>query len=229
MVRLDPADPNHPHSLIRLSDEFAAAAERGLPTPAHHSWGVRVAALFLVIATMWGFGVAVGAPSASADVSVVIAAGLVDVELRTDAAPSAVVAALRDAGIDAQVVGVPTGPSAVGRFVRLSSNAPSERIGCRTDPCHTRRIRFTEGSTTTISVGVPAKGRPYEHLTDGFDDGEPFEALAHLRGQPFDAALAELRAHADTHHIELDVAAGEYTTVTGVAMTSPRSATVLGS
>lgn len=228
MTRLDPTNPDHPHGLLLLADDFEAAARRGLPPPAGMPHALRAALAVVAALAMWA-AVAIGVPSpAGADVTVTTADGQVTVELRDHATPEDVSAALERAGVVAKVVDVPTGPSAVGQFVTLHTTRPSVRVGCHDDPCPTRAVRFTEGDTATIGVGVPTEpGQPYEYFTDGFAPGEPFEELAHLRDADIADVLDVLEAHATAAGVQLRTSTEGQPVVAAVLMTSADSGYVL--
>lgn len=103
------------------------------------------------------------------------------VDLQTD--PDEVRDAMEDAGLAAEVVGAPTGPSAVGRFAGVSLTAPgpvpvttSGSDGVTFDGFVVPR---DYPGTILITVGVPAEpGQMYDVGTDALAPGEPLACRA---------------------------------------------------
>ena len=121
---------------------------------------------------------------AGADVEVTVENGIVEVRL-TDlhSSPQDVIDALREKGLTATVDALPTGPSGVGRFVRVHvigdvqvTVTPSGRNG---NAFTSFTIPEDWEGRLVISLGRAAEpGEAYEAFTDAFAEGEPL----HCRG-----------------------------------------------
>lgn len=178
-----------------LREELLQAAHRSVRRRRRGRISAGVAAITAAV----GGSLALLWPSpAAADVEVTIRDGIVEVrivDLITD--PGEVREAMDEAGLDAEVVGAPTGPSAVGRFVGVGL---LEGDGGQVDPLGSDAysfdgFRLPEGweGTLVISVGVPARpGQDYDFGSNALARGEPF-ACRPLVGR----TVAEARAAGD--------------------------------
>jgi hypothetical protein len=128
--------------------------------------------------------------------------------------PHRVEASLRAAGVDAAVEAIPTGPSAVGRFVGTAETAelPTELV--RVEGSSTAFVAFSlpigwEGSLR-LFVGRPAE--PHEHyraFTDALAPGEPLACLPLVGARAAAAAdvAAERAEHVDLRRLDAPSAA----------------------
>lgn len=138
-----------------------------------------------VVVTGRGGGSAPATTVTTADSGVEVEAGAehVTVTLDEPADPSAVDAALDDAGVSAQVEGRRTGPSRVGRFVGPSGAGSESAVDQAPDGT---TVRFPREERVTLGVGVPTPdGSAYDVATDGFAAAEPFAGLLGLLGRPW--------------------------------------------
>ena len=119
-------------------------------------------------------------------------------ELQAD--PEAVEAELRAAGFDAAIEPVPTGPSAVGRFVGTTELGPLDTEVVPLDLSGTTFSTFAlpagwDGALR-LHVGRPARpGEAYLGFTDALAPGEPLACLP-VVGRRAHPALAELAPRA---------------------------------
>jgi hypothetical protein len=120
---------------------------------------------------------------------------MLEVELTdSTASPQEVLAALRDHGIAAVVEAVPTGPSGVGRFVRVAfeEQAGSDLRVTYLEPSGSAYLGFRVPADwpgqMTISLGRAARGgEAYDGPTDAFLPGEPLHCSG-VRGATVAAA-----------------------------------------
>lgn len=142
-----------------------------------------------------------GSPAA-AEVRVTLRNDVVEVEV-TDAKSSAddVLRALHAHGLDdVRVDGVPTGPSNVGRFLRVEfqEQAGSKLQVTYLDPSgagwYGFRVPADWPGVMTISIGRTAhRGEPYDTGSSPFDDGEPLHCAGVL-GNSLGSAAGSLDA-----------------------------------
>lgn len=135
----------------------------------------------------------------AADVSVRVVDGFVEVTLRGPVdSNDEILDALERHDIDAAVRSVPTGPSAVGRFISVEADGAGSPSDVEMLDPHGPAFggfRLREGIDTgvTIGLGRPAEpGEPYEAYTNPFDQGEPL----HCRGV-LGQTLADAAEHVD--------------------------------
>lgn len=179
-----------------LRDELTAAAERE-PPRRRTRLGRRIALGLVAAIAALLVGVALG-PSgpATADVEVTRRDGRVEVIL-TDAGtdPDELVRAVRRAGFAVELEPVPTGPSAVGRYVGYFADGDVEDLQVHAGDGTTRSgFSIPEGWAGRLIVreGRPARaGEVYVASTDAFAPGEPLECTA-LRGEPVRALVGRL-------------------------------------
>lgn len=233
MTRLDDTNPRHPQGLHRLGDALARAAAQQYRPHHPHPIGpiLRIVAAIGAAALLWGlWGVRLENTSAGA-VEVTVEGTTVTVTIDSTATPDEVRAALRQATVEADVRAVPTGPSAVGRFVTLSSTGPTSWPTCTAGPCSATTIQFQTNATTTIGVGAPTpSGERYGQFTDAFAPGEPLEGTTGILGQRYQDVAATLNQAARAAHITLSVDpadADPARIVTSVLMTSATTAVVV--
>lgn len=167
-----------------LGDELYAAAVREQQRR-RRSVRAMVAAAAAVVAG----GVAIAWPNpAAADVEVRIEDGTLHVRIADDdVTPDEVLEAIEDEGLEASVVGLTTGPSGVGSFVRATvpgggaQPAVSDEVGAAF-----RSFSLPAGWTgdLVIGVGIAAEGdEVYDALSDPFGPGEPLRCQGVL-GRP---------------------------------------------
>jgi hypothetical protein len=151
-----------------LREQLRAAAHRDLSCRRGRRRlriGAAVAAVAAAIA-----GVAVLVPSpAAADVEVTIRDGVVEVRLTDlDATAAEVTEAMRDAGLEAETIGTPVGPSLVGRFVAVGFDQGGD--------AEVEDIRAEDGGLIGFRVPAGWEGRLRIQLGEAADPGEPYGA-----------------------------------------------------
>jgi hypothetical protein len=175
-----------------LREELLAAARRDLQRASRRRRGRIGAAVAAAVASVAG-GIAILVPSpAAAEVEVRVDHGVVEVRLKDlDTSADEVRAALSAKGLRARVVGVPVGPSLVGRFVGVEitqdPDQPIERFA--DDGFGFDGFRVHEGwaGELVLDFGRAAgRGEPYGAGSDAFAAGEPL----HCSGT-YGASLAD--------------------------------------
>ena len=179
-----------------LRDELSAAAERderGRRPRRLRQVGLAVAAAVVALLAAWTLGTS---GPATADVEVTRRGDRVEVVLTDpDTDPDELVRAVRDAGFDAELRRVPTGPSAVGRYLGHYGDDGIEDLQVHVDD-GTTRVGFSipKGwqGRLVIREGRPARaGEAYVASTDAFAAGEPLECSG-VRGDPVRAVAGRL-------------------------------------
>ena len=177
-----------------LRDALVGAVETKLVRQRRRARTRRVALTMAAIVAVVATVVTVTLPDDRADASLEVAArdGLLFVRLVDfESRPNEIVAALRNAGIDAEVEAVPVGPSNVGRFVGASTTQ-----GRGINIVHDRRFSFSTFSVPEdfqgllrLSLGRRAEqGEMWRAASDATAEGEVL-ACRRIRGlTPAEAA-----------------------------------------
>jgi hypothetical protein len=140
-----------------------------------------------------------GQSTASADVEVRVRDSSVVVRVRGhDATAGEIEAAMVDAGLDVEVVGVPVGPSLVGELlnVALDQGGAADVVEEGADGYSFVGFSIPVGWPGTLRVNVGAAappGSPYAVSSDAFAEGEPLHCVAG-RGRRLRDLAPELRS-----------------------------------
>jgi hypothetical protein len=172
----------------QLKDELLRGAERlrAARKRRRRAMVIGAAAILLIAAT--AIAVSVVRPSpASAGVDIEVKDGSLTVRLTDlESRPAVILRALRDAGIDATVTAVPSGPSEVGRFqLAIGTGALPAKL---LDPRDGTFIGFVvpvgARDRLDLLVGRPAaRGEQYLKPSNAFAKGEPLACAGGLLGQ----------------------------------------------
>lgn len=144
---------------------------------------------------------------AAAEVVIRVEGGAVEVTLLDlEHSPERIEAAVRAAGLDVSVRGVPVGPSRVGRFVGQESSGPLPPELARVDDAASgfRGFVLPEGwrGSLRLLIGEPASGdEPYIVFGDAFAPGEPL-ACSPLLGRPAAEVARSLAGEPLTVHFD---------------------------
>jgi hypothetical protein len=172
-----------------LRDELRAAAYRDLARVRRRRLGSRIGGAIAAVTAAVAGALTLWPTTAAADIEITIRNGTVEVrivDLKTD--PREVERAMNRVGLEAQVVGLSTGPSAVGRFVQVGlADGDTEQITKSGDDGHSFdgfTVPERYDGQLVIAVGVASKaGRPYDVGTDASAKGEPL-ACKPVIGRP---------------------------------------------
>ena len=198
-----------------LRAELVAAAARRQNERTRHRRVLELAAGVIVVVAV---AVAVVGYSsrqpASAGVDIAVRDGELVVRLTDlESRPAIVQTALVEAGLDASVSALPTGPSQVGRFVGIrvsrGSTADLRRIDERNDTSAGFGVPVGWTGHLDLDVGRAARiGESYAASTDAFAPGEPLECSG-VAGATLADALAPVTRRVPAARALGTVAGGE--------------------